>query len=858
VNEPFHLDIGADRWVACIRTIPLVNADLTDAVFKMQVRAVPDVGGDPLVDLDTVTTSSAEGVRLIDVTTGTIAAHITAGRLGEVPKGINPSTGVPYATTDSVTLSRIGIRIACHSQATAIRRSAVTTCRWCGTCTSRRAADQGQVFRRRLHGPGWRHAMTLNNSGLLAACAIPLQALPAVALSTPIEKPPFHLDFTTEMPSGAVLERASTATYFDAAGVLQTAAIDAARFDHDPKTLAAKGLLHEPVAATNALLQSTPSTAGVWGSFGACTLTTNQPGKAGATSATKVTPQALGVSLYRIRQNYEWVGDQRAISADIKSAGWQWICIWFNDFTLRRVWFDIINGVVGATQGGGDIAGEIEDIGGGVFRCTAKVTTDTASGLVEICASGGNGAANLNADPNGVDAFVIEDIQVDVGTKPTSRVITTAAPVTRAPGVLTLTIPAGVEVIRVTHDDGSYTELEVSAGPFVVPALARPWIKTIVERPPLPALADARAVGSNVQINDLNGPNVYVLNGVTNHYFPRAEDWIRVNAGNWFVNLTQNALTEGGPGFAMQTAFSIQLGDGTWRQITWNGGDPDVTIASGGDAWSDWCFVGQTAGWKKIRTWRVGEGATGGHACPIAQFGCDTANGEATSAIPGDINRTLAGGIVHNLGDYRLGPQAIIGLSGVRSDALFGDSLTIGSLDAGPGPDRGMFARAINTRWVYGNYGIGNDRAYAIAAAGTKRAALGQHYTHIWLGHAGNDLSLSHSAATIQADVDAYAGNFAGKTIILHSPPPFGVTSANGFVAPQDQVPPAFDGERIALSTARRAGIVGYTFVEAADAVESARNSGKWRVDLGALTTDGIHGNALCNTTLGTFIAPQL
>jgi hypothetical protein len=111
VNEPFHLDIGADRWVACIRTIPLVNADLTDAVFKMQVRAVPDVGGDPLVDLDTVTTSSAEGVRLIDVTTGTIAAHITAGRLGEVPKGVNPSTGVPYATTDSVTLSRIGIRI---------------------------------------------------------------------------------------------------------------------------------------------------------------------------------------------------------------------------------------------------------------------------------------------------------------------------------------------------------------------------------------------------------------------------------------------------------------------------------------------------------------------------------------------------------------------------------------------------------------------------------------------------------------------------------------------------------------------------------------------------------------------------
>jgi hypothetical protein len=49
--------------------------------------------------------------------------------------------------------------------------------------------------------------------------------------------------------------RASTATFFDSAGVLQSAAIDAPRFDYDPSTLAAQGLLIEE-ARTNLLLQS--------------------------------------------------------------------------------------------------------------------------------------------------------------------------------------------------------------------------------------------------------------------------------------------------------------------------------------------------------------------------------------------------------------------------------------------------------------------------------------------------------------------------------------------------------------------------------------------------------------------------
>ncbi len=49
--------------------------------------------------------------------------------------------------------------------------------------------------------------------------------------------------------------RASTATYFDSAGTLTSAAVDAPRFDYDPSTLAAQGLLIEE-ARTNLCLAS--------------------------------------------------------------------------------------------------------------------------------------------------------------------------------------------------------------------------------------------------------------------------------------------------------------------------------------------------------------------------------------------------------------------------------------------------------------------------------------------------------------------------------------------------------------------------------------------------------------------------
>ena len=68
--------------------------------------------------------------------------------------------------------------------------------------------------------------------------------------------PTLDLDFTTgALDPRITFTRASTATYFDSTGVMQTAATNAPRFDYDPVTHVLRGLLMEDTR-TNLLLNS--------------------------------------------------------------------------------------------------------------------------------------------------------------------------------------------------------------------------------------------------------------------------------------------------------------------------------------------------------------------------------------------------------------------------------------------------------------------------------------------------------------------------------------------------------------------------------------------------------------------------
>jgi len=96
-------DLAADRWVACVRTLSFVGKDLTGATFASHVRLTKDATGAPLVTLGNAASAAAEGLRVINVATATIAQHIANGWLTVPPPG--------YELTDTVTITQVGLRI---------------------------------------------------------------------------------------------------------------------------------------------------------------------------------------------------------------------------------------------------------------------------------------------------------------------------------------------------------------------------------------------------------------------------------------------------------------------------------------------------------------------------------------------------------------------------------------------------------------------------------------------------------------------------------------------------------------------------------------------------------------------------
>jgi hypothetical protein len=67
MQQVARLALGARRWQPYLKTFRFAGVDLTGAALEMQIRLYPNAPGSPLVDLDTVTDSNAQGVRLLGV-----------------------------------------------------------------------------------------------------------------------------------------------------------------------------------------------------------------------------------------------------------------------------------------------------------------------------------------------------------------------------------------------------------------------------------------------------------------------------------------------------------------------------------------------------------------------------------------------------------------------------------------------------------------------------------------------------------------------------------------------------------------------------------------------------------------------
>lgn len=236
--------------------------------------------------------------------------------------------------------------------------------------------------------------------------------------------------------------RASTGTYFDAAGILRSASANAPRFSYDPTTLAPLGLMIE-AASTNLLKYSEQADNAAWIKFGATVAANAATAPDGNTTADKLIETATTGAHY-LDQTYNGTfttGQLFSGSCFIEAAGRTSVRMNFyyaiGSTGGFAVYFDLENKVV-LNQAAGIISAGVIDVGGGWLRCwfTAAVDTPAETRLLVRTLLATPGLISSYAG-DGVSGVHLWGQQLEQGSL-SSYIPTVAAAVTRAADNATL------------------------------------------------------------------------------------------------------------------------------------------------------------------------------------------------------------------------------------------------------------------------------------------------------------------------------------------------------------------------------------------------------------------------------------
>lgn len=223
------------------------------------------------------------------------------------------------------------------------------------------------------------------------------------------------------------------ATRVNSAG--QIVAASAPRYDYDPVTLEAKGLLIEE-SRTNLLLRSSEFDV-TWSQVGGSITANADIGPDGALSADLFVEGAT-TTAYGVDQAVTVTAGVQTLSYFVKYAGRRWIRIAPYGAASPgncSVWFDILNGVMGVQQP--NCTGTITPAGNGWYRITWTATTTAGTLTTALRSATGD---NLTGNPAGLNgpAYYLWGAQLEAGGSATSNILTGAAQVTRSAPSLTV------------------------------------------------------------------------------------------------------------------------------------------------------------------------------------------------------------------------------------------------------------------------------------------------------------------------------------------------------------------------------------------------------------------------------------
>ena len=244
------------------------------------------------------------------------------------------------------------------------------------------------------------------------------------------------------LTSLATFTRASSGTYFDSSGVLQTATTNEARIDHFQDGSGNYGLLVEE-ARTNILLQSEDLTT-TWTNFNSTETANTTIAPDGATTAdmfvrsstsSSYIAQAITKAASAIEYTFSAFVHRTAGTGDYVALRCQGAFPARVDVVYRKSTNAITSSVATTFTG---LTSGVETINDDWVRIWMTFTTDAVSGLTPVISSNDNGVHVDGTSGSSDTTSVFWGMQLEVGSFATSYIKTTTSSVTRAADVCTI------------------------------------------------------------------------------------------------------------------------------------------------------------------------------------------------------------------------------------------------------------------------------------------------------------------------------------------------------------------------------------------------------------------------------------
>jgi hypothetical protein len=225
-----------------------------------------------------------------------------------------------------------------------------------------------------------------------------------------------------------VFTRASTATFIGSNGLIQSAAANEPRFEHDPLTGVCGGLLLEQ-SRTNQIRHS-EDLGTTWSLTNATASLNVATAPDGSTSADKLINNNGAAG--RAQQLFTLSGSN-VYSVFAKESEWGWVYIAPLQAT-GGVWFNLTNGTIGTQQAG--FVGSITSFGNGWYRCAVQFTGTSTSLTARIHATNADNTLTVG---DGTSGILIWGAQLEAGATATSYIPTTTGSLARSQDLYTIT-----------------------------------------------------------------------------------------------------------------------------------------------------------------------------------------------------------------------------------------------------------------------------------------------------------------------------------------------------------------------------------------------------------------------------------